>query len=436
MAETHSKISHKLLKKRLVRILDCAISLFVIAPVVVFYWRGTWYAMDNFLFPENQVATAWVSYIGSITILLTLSFSQNVLQKAMRKTKKKHFAVYSVILRMYIYIYGFACVAHWRGLWYVLNHYTGVTTLSNIYTVAIGTGTLMFVRSLRNFLAPPLFVGLDFGPDLFSVSTRFHTKSSDLEHYILDTVFTTCVVHGMVVFIWRGVWELMTIYVLPLIPEDLGVSPGVGTLSLGYGICILAMLGQNPVDRIATELIDYHKFYKVLFEDMYIFLANVGSIALWHGVWTLTDAYFLPDDKQLSAWLSHVIGYVSLTCLLASNSVVVAGCFLDGDLLNGHNMVVFDIAYVKELTKLFWPLCCKRKEKQVVLSKYLAQSTNIILGPVTDSIKAEVPEEPPEEPIPDVRHTRRTQTHSEEFGPAEPALTIHPLGMFIHKEID
>lgn len=69
--------------------------------------------------------------------------------------------------------------------------------------------------------------------------------------------------------------------------------------------------------------------------------AGVASVTFWRGVWNLQTIELLPDDAELSAWVSIICGVVllalcgSLRCILAPPVGFVGDCEADVFLI-GH----------------------------------------------------------------------------------------------------
>ena len=114
---------------------DNLLSTAIIAPLVVFYWRGTWELLNVYLLPHDPAASGWICFvIGNIGIVC-LVYLQKPLSRWLHVDVPLHWILgYHV----YTYVLGFFNVCHWRGVWVLLDHYTGVSVLSSWTTFAIG----------------------------------------------------------------------------------------------------------------------------------------------------------------------------------------------------------------------------------------------------------------------------------------------------------
>jgi len=114
---------------------DNLLSGVVIGPLVVCYWRGTWELLDVFLYPDNKAASGWTcTAVGNIG-LLCIVYAQKPLARWMHADNTLHWLVG---YHLYTYVLGGLNVCHWRGVWVLLDHYTGVSVLSSWTTFAIG----------------------------------------------------------------------------------------------------------------------------------------------------------------------------------------------------------------------------------------------------------------------------------------------------------
>ena len=119
----------------LLYIVDNLLSAIVVGPLVVFYWRGTWELLNVYLFPGDQAASGWTcSAIGNVG-LVCLVYLQEPLARWLRLDNKLH---WMFGYHLYTYVMGALNVCHWRGVWVLLDHYTGISVLSSWLTFAIG----------------------------------------------------------------------------------------------------------------------------------------------------------------------------------------------------------------------------------------------------------------------------------------------------------
>ena len=65
------------------------------------------------------------------------------------------------------------CVNHWRGVWSVLDYYTGIGWTTASVSLAVGVCGLIALRAFRNILAPPVVLIVDGPKDYFIFPTMF-----------------------------------------------------------------------------------------------------------------------------------------------------------------------------------------------------------------------------------------------------------------------
>lgn len=114
---------------------DQVISGLFVGPLTVFVWWGSWSYLNAHLFPSRQDISGFVCFaignLGLTTLALTQAFWKGRLSgdKAVHWVFGYHF--YTVVCT-------FFNVCHWRGMWTILDFYTGVSYRSCWITYAIG----------------------------------------------------------------------------------------------------------------------------------------------------------------------------------------------------------------------------------------------------------------------------------------------------------
>lgn len=129
MAKIYQELSEKInekekRKKRFLNFIDSCISLFVVSPLVVSFWRGLWsnieyYDLHYKIFPQY----AWLisSYIMCTGYYYTRGYCNNFFNKKQTDENDGSAKVYSfkkaVIYRFYHYILAFSSIMIWRCIW-------------------------------------------------------------------------------------------------------------------------------------------------------------------------------------------------------------------------------------------------------------------------------------------------------------------------------
>lgn len=121
---------------------DQLISGFVMAPLTVGYWRGTWQLIQQYMFPDNLGKSSWISLaIGNCGILLLALFQVPIQKLLKRDSLRTPSDVIAWLLgyHVYNYVMAFCIVNLWRGTWDLWNFYTGTEPWSNACCVSIGS---------------------------------------------------------------------------------------------------------------------------------------------------------------------------------------------------------------------------------------------------------------------------------------------------------
>lgn len=152
-------------------LVDILISSFVIAPLVVGYWRGTWNMILLLIYPDDHVrAGVTCSVVG-----LVAQFLLNYFQDAFKRTlnPNKHRLVYYITSRLYTYVFGLCNVMTWAGLWLLIQEYITLEPKRMAIMTVISVVSLCLLRALRNIFGVPFYMALDLPTDYFTVRTMY-----------------------------------------------------------------------------------------------------------------------------------------------------------------------------------------------------------------------------------------------------------------------
>ncbi|XP_044021420.1 uncharacterized protein LOC122861235 [Aphidius gifuensis] len=171
------KFPKKLKKKHAISLIDIFMSIFLIGPLTIGHWRGTWNLMDYY----NFLSTGWICFSIGSSLHWMFAILRNVLhRKLVEKWKfKSSFgrAAYGLLRLMYTYIFCLVCNMQWRGGWLTLDSLIGIQN-----TWIIGSVTfmcivfLLILRSSRNLIAPPFIIVIDIPNLTFKFPTRFGSQ--------------------------------------------------------------------------------------------------------------------------------------------------------------------------------------------------------------------------------------------------------------------
>lgn len=152
-------------------LLDSIYSCFVVAPLVISYWRGTWNLAEVYLFPGNRIKSSVASLIIGIVGHLVFTIGQGFLRG--KFNPNRHRLTFYCASRLYTSIFGVICVNCWRGGWQLIDHYTArnMTTILSITIIAIVI--MMLLKALRNVTATPFVVVTDDHQGFFDVPTMY-----------------------------------------------------------------------------------------------------------------------------------------------------------------------------------------------------------------------------------------------------------------------
>lgn len=148
-------------------LIDTLICVITIGPLVVGFWRGTWYLMDI----HEDMFPMWLCFTFGIIIHIMFAFVKHQLYDYVSEKRKENLlnCILCQLLRIaYTYVFGVMCVMHWRGGWILLDKYFNMNVLwINASLTTSLFGSLIILRCMRNLLAPPFIVAIDNYSRLF-----------------------------------------------------------------------------------------------------------------------------------------------------------------------------------------------------------------------------------------------------------------------------
>ncbi|XP_051155003.1 uncharacterized protein LOC127277730 [Leptopilina boulardi] len=366
MASALDRSSSSRVYYAILAILDSIFSAGVATPAVVGYWRGTWHLSHQYIYGNDIVSSALTSIAIGFIGLFIFNLLQNFLDHFLHPDK--HRLCYYFGSRLYTYLFGFCCVNAWRGPWQALDLFTDMSASTVFATTSVSILALAIMRAIRNIAAPPFSLSLDSCVGYFEVPTMFRANNSrDWSLYILDCAFSVIIVGTLVVFVWRGVWVLLDIYLFP----DNREQSALGSLIIGYTLVSIAFLLQ-PVMRYTCARLQ--GFPKLVLADAFILLSFLATVNVWRGIWNLLDLWLIPENQELSCWITHIGCFIFLVLLNCSNSILVRGVYIDAEEDKGK-CVVFPCHYLRLLFKVEREKKEARKQNLIVTTKDFSSHT-------------------------------------------------------------
>ncbi|XP_029847030.2 uncharacterized protein LOC8024881 isoform X1 [Ixodes scapularis] len=304
--------------------LDRCVCLFVVAPLVVAYWRGLWNLLDDLVLPDQPALSGWATACAGWSV----AFALTALQEPFALLARRYPKSVKVVFRLHQFIYGAASISAWRGTWLVEDVYTGKSPWSALGALLVGIGALLLCRGLRNAAqAPPLMLVIDEAPDCFKAETRFRRKPEDgVGTYLMDCCFSTVVIGSLVVTLWRGLWTLLDRLQIP----DSPLTSATTSLSSGFVTTVGLFLAEGSVRQIHAHA---HKtgntqFWGLLLEGMWNLCATYSVVAVWRALWMLADQVVC-GSVLWDLVITLASGWV-LSLLCCSTSVPNWGTVVDG----------------------------------------------------------------------------------------------------------
>ncbi|KAI5639909.1 fuseless domain-containing protein [Phthorimaea operculella] len=316
---------------------DVVFASVVVTPASVAYWKSTWTLMDLYIYPDDPMTNAAACAIFGLCFSVFLCMFQSQFSKYISPDRGR--VTYYVLSRLYSEVAGVICIGAVKGVWDLMDSCAGDSFSSVLWTTSAAILALAALRTLRNICAIPFVVVLDTPQDHFDVPTFFRKNTKETMQYILDCIFSVCVVGTLVISVWRGLWALAD---LLFYPED-SLKSLIVSLILGYGLTIAIFALQSPMRWLATKL---DGAPKLLLADVNNLVSFVATINVWRGFWVYMDDFFFPETPELANWMTHFVSLFALVLLNCFNTVLVRGVYFDAE-EPADECMVFPCHYIR-----------------------------------------------------------------------------------------
>jgi len=326
------------------RMSDVVLSLGLILPLVIGFWRGVWQLMD--IYSARWGVDPWLSIGTGYIIPFLLYWLQEPLRSTIHPSRM-NFGLFYIFSRCLLLVHSFGSVNQWRGLWVLLDIYTGVEgtkgAQSAIVSLVVGVFFSVILRTFCNVLAPPLCVFVDEGNSIHDCPLRFKTSPRFQCRYFLDCIFSVVVIASLVVCCWRGVWNLADIYLYPGVENEM--KSALASLSFGYGLCLLMFIVQPYVHRLEMSLSGLARL--VIFDTL-TFLQFLGCVFAWRGLWNSYNILVVFETETTSEWVTTLVGAAGAVLFGCVSAIVVRGISIDCE-DNGDGFDEWSIPYISLL---------------------------------------------------------------------------------------
>ncbi|KAK2171378.1 hypothetical protein NP493_1068g02015 [Ridgeia piscesae] len=313
---------------RVLAVVDTLLCVLVFFPLAVLYWRGTWGLQDVFLATTDQRTSAWTSFSIGASTSLAAQLVQPVL---LRLATSKRRLLYTALCRLHLYICGWGTLCYWRGVWNLVDLYTGVGWRSSLAVYCVWQMLAFVTCTARTNVGLPLSIQLDTDPDLLRPNTAFDVKPDEPVWFALDVCFSQFVIVSGNVCVWRGMWNVVDTFLLPHAP----VHSEVASLLLGLAGLGLLFLLQWPTSVLSARLALKSSTYQLLFEDAVFLFATWANVLLWRGGWDMCVRYVRSENAATVEWTTHALGAGALLALQLLNNVTLNGIDKDGSYSGG-----------------------------------------------------------------------------------------------------
>ena len=182
----------------------------------------------------------------------------------------------------------------------LLDYYTTPSLTSACVTHALGFLIVSSTKTTSSIVASPGYCISERNVDpseiilervscfTIKISTFWTAYTCDIATRMLNSFVTVFVIGSGVICYWRGTWIVVTHIKHP----DNKVLSSVIAVSLGLAVCSICYCLSA---FIATKKLNpSYRVWRVLLEEIFVYIVGFGVVSSWIGIWSLEDIYLLP----------------------------------------------------------------------------------------------------------------------------------------------
>ncbi len=255
------------------------------------YWRGTWYILDLFVFPDDEVLSASMTFTASFGTIFLIMLVEDYLKEFLNERKARK-ALYLVLF----YPLALMTVISWRGLWMMLDLYTTTSLTSACVSHAIGFLIVLTTKTASSIIASPGYCiserHIDLSKCILKGKQCLRSKTTacaDITTRIVNSFVTVFVIGAAVISYWRGTWLLIVTKMK--YPTNKPLS-SIALISLGYAVVTMCYCLGEFISTLKLP----HSLLNRALEQVFVYILGFGVVASWVGIWHLMDLYVLPGQ--------------------------------------------------------------------------------------------------------------------------------------------
>ena len=256
------------------------------------FWRGTWYILDLFVFPDDKVFSASMTFTASFGIIFAIMLVEDHLKDFLNERRAK-----KVLYLILFYPLAFIVVTSWRGLWMMLDLFTTTSLTSACVSHAVGFLILLSTKSSSSIIGIPGYCISERHIDDLSKSILVGmqclrnktTACADITTRIVNSFVTVFIIGAAVINFWRGTWRI--IVATTKYPNNDFIS-SIASAGLGYAVVTMCYCMSEFISIV--KLNPPHSLLSRVMEQVFVYILGFGVVASWVGIWHLMDLYLLP----------------------------------------------------------------------------------------------------------------------------------------------
>ena len=157
------------------RCCDILVVCFVITPLSILWWAGTWQILDISLLSGKRFVSHLISLAIGLNICILSYYANTIIVRSSR------YMCRSVTCRIFNYVFSIGLINFWRGVWGLTDEIVNEQNYKAELSAAILAVSAVLLFLLRGFVmcvSLPFWISTEFGNTFQHAKPRFRSEVS------------------------------------------------------------------------------------------------------------------------------------------------------------------------------------------------------------------------------------------------------------------
>ena len=362
-------------------LLDGCYSILIVTNIVIFVWRSIWDLQDYYL-TNNLCLNYWISLLLSYVVIIIVKIAQRRFYRRYRKIEntdyyefKRRFdpndynidfknknkntdysdeIISCFELNIYIVLFAFANINHWRGIWFLTTYYTNDSHYGIFWIGLVSFFGLWMMKRVNSLMSTPFQINSDCIEIAFKIQPEnllnydntgtyvcmlvfFITYKSFFNNYFFfikiylpkwqyfSNFLSEYVTDIFTIQLWRSLWCLLDKHLYPsnqLYSSLICLASGIVGYSIVYSF--KGLLNKHLCKNREKEsqssikefklLISY--FQKLILLRLVIVVNFILVVCIWRGIWNLQYSLVYINEPNLQTRIIICLTSICLSLII------------------------------------------------------------------------------------------------------------------------